>query len=319
MNAPLPIPDDLRIEEPNPYRRRQKVIGIRRGAGRAARIARMYAIGLFVTLALAAFGDWACRRVIASGLFLFQPRRDVALAGNHVVSPEDVLNALGFGDDIKSPAVSLFHINLARAQRHVDSIPWVESSRIERVFPDRLRITIVERKPVAYAEVNGGIDLVDQDGVFLQPPRKDPLDFPVLYGLDEAASAGDRKAMIARYERFMWDIGDVMRGSSWSVSEVDSSAPDDLRALLVSEKTTILAHFGSGDYAARFKTFTEVAPQALASNPRIDSIDLRYPGEVVVDPAEPASSAPQNQKAAAPPAKKTLARRGARRKRRRPA
>lgn len=317
VNAPLPVPDELRIEEPNPYRRRQKVIGIRRTAGRAARLARACALGLLAALVFASLGYWVCRRVIASGLFLFQPRRDVLLAGNHVVSSDDVLNALGFGDDFKSPAMSLFRTDLARAQRRVDSIPWVESSTIERVFPDSLRISIVERTPVAYAEVNGGIELVDQDGVFLQPPRKTTLDFPVLYGLDEAASAADRKAMIGRYKQFMSGVRETARGSAWSVSEVDASAPDDLRALLVSEKTTILAHFGSGDYAARFKKFTEVAPQALAASPRIDSIDLRYPSEVVVDPEEPSVPASNKPEAAAPTVKRPRPARARRRARRR--
>lgn len=319
MNAPLPIPDELRIEEPNPYRRRQKVIGIRRGAGRAARLARTCALGILAVVGLALLGYLTCRSAVSSSLFLFQPRRDVLLTGNHVVSSDEVLNALGLGDDAESPAVSFFRVDLAREQRRVDSIPWVASSTLERIFPHRLRITIVERTPVAFAEVNGGIELVDQDGVFLQMPRQSALDFPVLYGLDAAASASDRKAMIARYEQFMSETREAVNGSAWSVSEIDAGAPDDLRALLVSGKSTILAHFGSGDYAARFKTFTEVAPQALASNPEIDSIDLRYPGEVVVDPKETNVPAANKPKAVAAPAVKRAhrvrARRGARRRR----
>ncbi|HEV2417141.1 MAG TPA: FtsQ-type POTRA domain-containing protein [Terriglobia bacterium] len=285
MNAPLPLPDELRIEEPNPYRRRQKVIGIRRGPSRASRVARTCALALTLALALPLGAYWAGRRIIASRLFLFQPHQDVKLIGNHVVSTDDVLNALGYGNDAESPATSFFRMDLARERQRVDFIPWVESATIERMFPNRLRITVVERTPVAYAQVNGSIELVDQNGIFLQMLRKSPLDFPVLYGLDAAASISERKAMIGRYEQFLSDTRAEMRRAAWSVSEVDLSDPDDLRVLLVQGKLTILAHFGDGDYTARFKTFTTVAPQALAANPKIDSMDLRYPGEVVVDPA----------------------------------
>lgn len=314
MNAPLPIPDELRIEEPNPYRRRQKVIGIRRGPSRAARIARICAFALTLALALPLGVYWAGRRVIASRLFLFQPHQDVKLIGNRVVSTDDVLNALGYGDDAKSPATSFFRMDLARERQRVDSIPWVMSATLERVFPNRLLITVAERTPVAYAQVNGSIELVDKNGVFLQPLRKSPLDFPVLYGLDAAASISERKAMIGRYEQFISDTRDEMRGAAWSVSEVDLSDPDDLRVLLVQGKLTILAHFGDGDYAARFKTFTTVAPQALAANPKIDSMDLRYPGEVVVDPEgqDTAAYAPGAAKAPQPPAKSTRRRRARR-------
>ncbi|MGH9342283.1 MAG: cell division protein FtsQ/DivIB [Terriglobia bacterium] len=285
MNSPLPVPDELRIEEPNPYRRRQKVIGIRRGESRTARIVKSLTLALLLSLALPLGAYWAARRVIASRLFLFRPDQNVKLIGNHVVSLDEVLNALGYGDDAESPATSLFLVDLAKERHRIDAIPWVESATLARVFPNFLQVTVVERTPVAYAQVNGGIELVDQNGVFLQILRKSAFDFPVLYGLDTAASAGERKAMIGRYEQFLSDTRDQARGSGWSVSEIDLSDPDDLRALLVQGKLTILAHFGAGDYAVRLKTFKIVAPQALANNPKIDSMDLRYPGEVVVDPA----------------------------------
>ncbi len=285
MNFPLRLPDELRVEEPNPYRRRQKVIGIRRGASRASRIVRAWALGLLFLLALLFAAHWAFRRVIASPLFLFQPGEGVKLTGNHIVSLDDVLNALGFGDDTESRAASLFRVDLTEEQRRVDSIPWVESATVARVFPNRLQVTIVERTPVAYAEVNGRIELVDQNGVFLQMLRKAPLDFPVLYGLDTTATAGERAVMVARYEQFLSDTRDEVSGSGWSISEADLSDPDDLRVLLVQGKVTVLAHFGAGAYARRFETFVTVAPQALANNPKIDSMDLRYHGEVVVDPA----------------------------------
>ncbi|MGH9354365.1 MAG: cell division protein FtsQ/DivIB [Terriglobia bacterium] len=303
MNSPLPLPDELRVEESNPYRRRQKVIGIRRGASRASRIMTAGALGLLLSLALPLGAYWGSRRVMASRLFLFQPDQDVKLTGNHVVSLDDVLNALGYGDDAESPATSLFRVDLTQERRRVDAIPWVESATLARVFPNLLMVAITERTPAAYAQVNGRIELVDQNGVFLQMLRKAPLDFPVLYGLDTAASAEDRKAMIVRYEQFLSGTRDQMHGSVWSISEVDLSDPDDLRILLVQGKVTILAHFGSSNYAERFKTFATVAPEALISNPKIDSMDLRYPGEVVVDPAGQRASLADGPDAATPPAK----------------
>lgn len=282
MNAPLPIPEDLQVEEPNPYRRRQKVIGVRRGASGKARKAWRAAAALVLALAAGFSGFLLCRRIFYSGLFSVQSQRDVVITGGHIVAPGDVLSAIGF--DVESP--SLFRVDPARAQRQVDAIPWVESSSVERIFPGGLRIALTERTPVAYAEVGGVIELVDREGVLLPIIRKSRLDFPVLYGLDGADNPAARKAMMARYEDFFAAVRGEIGG--WSLSEVDLSDPEDLRALLVQSRSTILVHFGSDDYAARMKMFENIAPQALAANPRIDSMDMRYPGEVVVDPADPA-------------------------------
>ncbi|MGH9469821.1 MAG: hypothetical protein ACRD1N_05695, partial [Terriglobia bacterium] len=51
-------------------------------------------------------------------------------------------------------------------------------------------------------------------------------------------------------------------------------------------------HFGDQDFAERFKNFVTLAPQVLASYPRVDSMDLRYHGEVVVDPVAAAIPGP---------------------------
>lgn len=283
MNVPLPIPDDPQVEDPNPYRRRQKVIGVRRGASGKARKVWTAAAALILALAAVFLCRWVCRQIFYSGLFLLQSQQDIVITGAHIVAPRDVMAAIGF-DAMPS---SLFRVDPARARQRVDAIPWVESSSVERIFPGRLRIALVERAPVAYVETDGALELVDREGVLLPIVRKSRLDFPVLYGLDGAGTLAARKAMVARYEDFLGAVRDEITGG-WSISEVDLSDPEDLRALLVHSRSTVLVHFGSDDYAARMKTFENIAPRALAANPRIDSMDMRYPGEVVVDPAAPA-------------------------------
>ncbi|MGH9435046.1 MAG: cell division protein FtsQ/DivIB [Terriglobia bacterium] len=281
----ISLADDLLAEEPNPYRRRQKVIGVRRGgAGPVARFVNRVALFVVLPLGLLLTARWAVRRVASSPLLIFQPVQDVQLSGNDVVSRNDVLNAIGLGSTPESLGVSIFRINLDGMRRRVESIPWVESATVARVFPNRLLVTIVERTPIAYANVGGRVELVDKDGVFLQMRRRDNPAFPVLYGLDAADGAGRRRALLAPFEQFAKATKGVVAGSGWQVSEADLSNPEDLRVLLVKGRVTVLAHFGYQDFLERFNTFVAVTPKVLASTPQIDSIDLRFHGEVVVDP-----------------------------------
>ncbi len=81
---------------------------------------------------------------------------------------------------------NLFQVPLpALQQRLLEKHPELSSARIERVFPNRLRLEVVPRLPVAQVE-SGGYFLVDAEGVVL--PFQTPLtqmQLPTIVGLKE--------------------------------------------------------------------------------------------------------------------------------------
>lgn len=279
----VPLPEEL--EEPSPYRRRQQAVGVRRGRQDGkARIARLILLDILLPLAIIGAAYRISTHAMNSRRFLLHPDQDVALAGNHYVSRTEVMNALGWGRLGTAQAPNVFDMGLAEARKRLEAIPWVESATVSRIFPNRLIVNIIERTPIAFVDVGGHLELVDKEGVFLQPPGKAAFDFPVLYGLDPASTPAQRKALLGSYLRFLQETQDDIARSGWMISEVNLSDPSDLKLLMVQGRETVLAHFGGKDFPSRFQTFARVAPKALADNPRIDSMDMRYNGEVVVDP-----------------------------------
>jgi cell division septal protein FtsQ len=87
----------------------------------------------------------------------------------------------------------------------------------------------------------------------------------------------------------MHQLSEGVGSSGWLVSEVDLSDADDLKAVLVEGEDTILVHFGHQDFSERFHDFLALIPEMRASKSRINSVDLRYRNQVVVNP-QPASS-----------------------------
>jgi cell division protein FtsQ len=120
----------------------------------------------------------------SSPRFLFRPGQSIRLSGNHVVSRDQVLEALGFSSLESGSQLNLFRLNLAAERQRLDEIPWIKSAAITRIFPNHLAIGIAERTPVAFVNIAGQIQLVDRDGAFLRMPSKASFDFPVLDGLD---------------------------------------------------------------------------------------------------------------------------------------
>ncbi len=284
----IPLPDELVAEPPPLYRRRQKAVGVRRGRSRAGlRLLKAGLFGLLLPLVLGAAGYRLAVYSAGSPQFRLNPQRDVTFEGNHFISSQDLATAIGFGSFAAGQGLNLFGLNLAAESHRLARIPWVESVSISRLFPHRLLVAVIERKPFAFADVSGRLILVDEHGMFLDRPRKAAFDFPVVHGLDAAASPGDRESLLEPYVKFLQQAGGAMARSGWQISEVDLQDPTDLQLLLVQGSKTVLAHFGDQDFGERFETFQGLAPQVLADTPRINSLDLRYPGEAVVEPAAP--------------------------------
>lgn len=286
----IQLPDELEEEEESPFRRRQKPVQVR--GGRFAQLGLSLKWGIVALLVVVPVGYVAYRLgyfVATSPRFAVTSAENVEIAGNRFVSSEEVLNVFGLPASGKlSTGLSIFKISLEEKRRQLESIPWVRSATVSRAYPDRLAVTIVERTPVAFVNLGGKVKLVDGEGVLLEKPEKADFNFPVLAGLDEAVGLSERRARLALYQEFLRDLAEESPGSGWLISEVDVADPDDLKAVLVQGRETLLVHFGHEGFAERFQNLLSLLPEVRKTNAKIDSIDLRYRNQIVVNPQGPA-------------------------------
>jgi cell division protein FtsQ len=270
---------------PSPYRRRDKPVGVRRRRGGwVRRIFLLILLDIMVPLMIAYGTFLLVVKTGSSPQFRVQPEEAVNVTGNRVISKRQIFEALGFVRFGDEASLNLFRLNLRSERQRIEEIPWIKSAEITRIFPNRVDVKVLERTPVAFANVAGQIELVDDDGAFLRMPSKASFDFPVIDGLASIASTAERKERLDRYLLFMRQTGDERAGSGWKVSEADLNRLDDLRILLVQGNQTILVHFGDKDFRQRFRNFLSIVPRALQMHQKIDSMDLRYHNEVVIDP-----------------------------------
>ena len=282
-----PLPNDLDTEEETLYRRRQRNIDVRRARipHRARRIIVWLLLGAAAVIPIGYGGIRLFSYALRSPQFRVTGGENVTIQGNRYVSREEVLSALGIHFYTRAGGgVSAFRLNLDDERKQVELIPWVQRATVTRVFPNRLAVTIVEREPVAFANIDGRVKLVDADGVLLEKPEKADFTFPVLEGFGEAGNANDRLARLDLYQDFMKQLGGETPSSGWLVSEVDLTDADDLQAMLVQGTETIQVHFGHSNFLERFHDFLSLLPEMRKTNTKIDSVDLRYRNQVVVNP-----------------------------------
>src|SRR6266567_8845143 len=94
--------------------------------------------------------------------FSLESSDDIEMAGLSNVTRAQIMEVMG-GDIGRN----VFFIPLDQRQKQLEQIPWVESASVMRFAPNRIKIAIHERTPVAFARVGSRILLVDASGVLM--------------------------------------------------------------------------------------------------------------------------------------------------------
>lgn len=237
----------------------------------------------------------------------------VAITGNHYVPRASVLEVFA-GDRGKS----VLRIPLDERRRRLESIAWVEQAAVRRALPNKIQVDITERTPIAFLRDGGEMALVDVHGTVLDPPLEGDFHFPVVTGIQSDMPQEDREARMHLFSGFAQQIQSVRGDAMEQVSEVDLSDEHDVRATLVglratgvssaealnSVSTPVLVHFGDTDFAAKYRTLIERIGEWSATAGTVESVDLRFNGQAVVNPDMAKSAAqPPAKPAAAKPAK----------------
>ncbi len=235
------------------------------------------------------FGIWEARAAM-----LRDPRLAIASSDAIQVSGNNHLTRAGllsvFGEDVDR---NILTVPLATRRSQLEAMPWVEHATVMRLLPNEVRVAIVERKPVAFVRQGGTIGLVDANGVLLDMSPENPADhgysFPVVTGIDANLPAATRAARMKVYLRFTAALDAGSEKVSKKLSEIDLSDPDDVKALI--SGAGVLVHFGNTDFLTRYQRFEQNLPDWRARYPKLDSADMRYEREVVLEMA-PGSSVP---------------------------
>jgi cell division protein FtsQ len=87
---------------------------------------------------------------------------------------------------------NLFRLDMERARRRIEDLPRVRTARLEKGYPNTLRVSVTRRQPLVAAIANGGFYWLDVEGVILGPAstrQVADLNGPLLTGLSEAGWA----------------------------------------------------------------------------------------------------------------------------------
>ncbi len=286
-----PQPPEVLVEDEPRYLRRQKPLEIkRRKFGKQAwRFYLRVALGIL----MGAAGIFVVYQTVH--FLLYSPRFQLAdLEQIEVAGTQHVTRAAVLEKFAADQGRSVLLAPLDERRRSLEEIAWVEQATCQRILPDRIRVEIVERHPVAFLRLATDLALIDAYGVILERPLQGEFRFPVVTGISEATPREERERRMQLYVEFLKEVELARPGSTEQVSEVDLSESTDVRATLaglpelgnpmLGGQASVLVHFGSGGYLDKFRVFLENIGQWRAAAGRVESVDLRFERQVVVNP-----------------------------------
>ena len=102
----------------------------------------------------------------------------------------------------------MYLLPLSDRRAALRSVDWVKDASIARLWPNRVVVSVSERKPVAFLTLAASrFALIDEDGVIL-PPAPDRFTLPVLAGVRPPIRSAQRRERVHRMLRLTRDLGD---------------------------------------------------------------------------------------------------------------
>ena len=292
-------PQEVLADEEPKYLRRQKPLEIKRRkfGGRAWKTYLRVAMWTGAGLA----GLWLAYNaghflLAAPEMALIHPEQ-VVVSSSHGESPRYVSRAAVVEVFAADRGKSILRVPLALRRRQLESISWIEQATVRRALPNTIEVEIAERTPIAFLRQGSEMSLVDAHGVILERPVSGDFHFPVVTGILSDMPQDEREKRMQLFAGFSQQAEQARTGAMQQVSEVDLSDANDLTARVTGLQPAdsaneswgasgqpVVVHFGDTDFEAKFRTLLDDIGEWRAAAGRVESVDLRFSREAIVNP-----------------------------------
>jgi cell division protein FtsQ len=198
------------------------------------------------------FALWMTGRQVAE---TWLPIREVEVSGTLHPETRKAIRPL-----LAGLSGGLFSVDLDKARQGLESLPWVRSASVRRIWPSGLAVTLEERVPAAAWNDLAILDIHGE--VFPVTPWKA---LPRLF-----APEGMEKEVAQRYGEFAAALASDGR----KIAEIRVDARHTWQMTLTDGVTIEL---GRDHLDERLKRFVNFYPEAAARMAGIRRVDMRYP------------------------------------------
>lgn len=216
----------------------------------------------------------ACDR--AAGLKVFKVS-EVQVSGLRYVRKEDLVSFIG-----DPSGESVFGVDMEGIVGRLSAHPWIKGVSVKRELPGRVRLTVEERRPAVVAEADSGRFLVDEEGAVLAKLTGDDWGYLPAVVYEKAAGppppgTGPEESLDMAASL----IGSVRTDETESLAgAVVYIGADGLPYIKLDGAVVTVGRDG---YADKVRRLAEIIGDVHKRGVRPKTVDLRFPGKVIVD------------------------------------
>ena len=198
--------------------------------------------------------------------------RRISVSGLHRVTENEILARVGY-----TPGTNVLRVNLEETRKAVEEILWVRHASVQRVWPNEIVVSIVEREPIALARIDSEIFQVDIEGVVLSPDALTGIDAPILDGLN-ADDPGGNEIKINIYREVVEAIGES------ELSEIQVAESGNVSVVPIDDP--IVIDLGLTSHRDRWEKYVGISAQIREDYPGAFRVDLRFRDQVIIQTEE---------------------------------
>lgn len=192
---------------------------------------------------------------------------EVAVSGHRLTLDQEIFAALGLETE-----VSILAFDVAAARARIEQISWVAEAQVVRVFPDKLRVEITERKPVALWRDGEHVALIDITGrVLARVGKGSQPALPVVAGHGAPEATAELLAALELHPDLARRIDTATRVGNrrWSLALQDGT----------------IIHLPEASAEQALHRLADLERRARLLNRPYQTIDLRRTGLIALAPA----------------------------------
>ncbi len=106
----------------------------------------------------------------------------------------------------------MLYVDIDEARARIESMPWVKSAEVRRIWPGRIYVKINERRPIARWQIDGEIFVIDGEGKKITGEKKSEFaSLPLVVGKGAGTAIGSFLALVATQPEFKSHVKTAVR------------------------------------------------------------------------------------------------------------
>lgn len=186
---------------------------------------------------------------------------------------------------------SVYGADLDELRQVLKQQPLVEDAVVARLLPDTIRVTVIERQPVAVVKIGDQLVCVDKNGQVIGEYHLMESQ-PTLVGWASASTTAGRLANLNRLRLYM-ELQQALSGMKrnyWNeVSEVDIHNVRNV-VIRLDSMPAVPIHLGHQDFARRLSQALRILDDIHHGKLEASYIDVSDPSRMIVGRSQPDAS-----------------------------